>query len=219
VLTVLPILFGESSSYRMNDLFETRDTSGKTAIERLPAIVPGREVAVVQEFLRNNGVQPTPGLTTRTVRQTVEAMTEQFLAVRMWDLCGPGTLDVHGAGPTVQSAQMYETCTVEAAKAVQATLKLRGDEPEPEPEPEPVPPVPPEGVPPTALSGVEGWTEQQVAAWLRDVMQLGDVADAALAEGGVDGTFALMMDKDDWKEFGARGVKALKIVSQLKKLV
>ena len=139
----------------------------------------------------------------------------------MWDLCGSGTLDVHGAGPTVQSARMYETCTVEAAKAVQATLKLRGDEPEPEPETEPETepePTPPQGVPPTASSGVEGWTEQQVAAWLRDALKLGAVADAALEE-GVDGATAVEMDKEGWKELGASAVKAARIVAQLKKLV
>ena len=133
----------------------------------------------------------------------------------MWDLCGQGTLDVHGAGPTVQSAQMYETCTVEAAKAVQATLKLRDDEPETEPETEP---VPPEGVPPTASSGVEGWTEHQVAGWLRDVLKFEDVAQVA-TEQGVDGATATEMDKDDWKELGVTGFKAAKVVAQLKKLV
>ena len=50
-------------------------------------------------------------------------------------------------------------------------------------------------------------------------MKLGDVADAALAEGGVDGAAALMMDKEDWKELGASGVQASKIMSQLNKLV
>ena len=120
---------------------------------------------------------------------------------------------------------MFEACTVEAAKAVQATLRLRDDEPEPEPENEPEPeheaqpPGPPEGVPPTAAAGVHGWSEQQVAAWLRDVMQLADVADAALAEGGVDGAAALMMVREDWKELGASGVKAPRIVAQLGKLV
>ena len=113
---------------------------------------------------------------------------------------------------------MYETCTVEAAKAVQATLKLRGDEPEPEPEPEPVPPVPPEGVPPTAASGIHDWTEHQVAAWLRDVIELGDVAEVVVEE-RVDGATALVMDKDDWKELGASGVKASRIIAQLGKLV
>ena len=119
---------------------------------------------------------------------------------------------------------MFEACTVEAAKAVQATLRLRDDEPEPEPENEPEPeheaqpPGPPEGVPPTAAAGVHGWSEQQVAAWLRDVMQLADVADAAVEE-KVDGATALVMVREDWKELGASGVKASRIVAQLGKLV
>ena len=57
----------------------------------------------------------------------------------MWDLRGQGALDVHGAALTARPAQMFEACTVEAAKAVQATLRLRDDEPEPEPENEPEP--------------------------------------------------------------------------------
>ena len=66
---------------------------------------------------------------------------------------------------------------------------------------------------------VHNWSEQQLAVWLRDVMKLGDVADAALAEGEIDGAAALEMIRDDWIELGASGVKAAKIVSQLKKLV
>ena len=44
------------------------------------------------------------------------------------------------------------------------------------------------------------------------------MADKA-AEEGVDGATALVMDKDDWKELGASGVKASKIIAQLGKLV
>ena len=49
-------------------------------------------------------------------------------------------------------------------------------------------------------------------------MQLADVADAAVEE-KVDGATALVMDKDDWKELGAIGVKASRIVVHLGKLV
>ena len=49
-------------------------------------------------------------------------------------------------------------------------------------------------------------------------MKFDDVADAVLAE-GVDGAMVLEMDKDEWKELGTSGLKAAKIVSQLKKLV
>ena len=79
-------------------------------------------------------------------------------------------------------------------------------------------PVPPEGLPPTASSGVEGWTEHQVAGWLRDVLKFEDVAQVA-TEQGVDGATATEMDKDDWKELGVTGFKAAKVVAQLKKLV
>ena len=74
-------------------------------------------------------------------------------------------------------------------------------------------------MPPTVSSGVQDWSDQQVAGWLRDVMKLGNVADAVVAEGGVDGAAALMMIRDDWMELGASGLKASKIMSQLKKLV
>lgn len=80
------------------------------------------------------------------------------------------------------------------------------------------PPGPPEGVPPAQSSGVNTWSKEQLVAWLRDVQKLGDVADKA-AEEGVDGATALVMDKDDWKELGASGVKASKIIAQLGKLV
>lgn len=232
--TILPVLFGDTDSYgRMLDLFQTRDVDGRTAIERLPTVVPVQEVAVVEKFLRNHSVQPTAELATRTVRQTVEALTQQFLAVRMWDLCNQqqDTIDVHSAARSMAStaAEMYEACTVEAAKAVQETLKTRCEELEPEPEfelagggaragAEPKLDGPPDGVPPTAASGVHDWTEHQVAAWLRDVMKLGDVAEVVVEE-RVDGATALVMDKDDWKELGASGVKASRIVAQLGKLV
>ena len=74
-------------------------------------------------------------------------------------------------------------------------------------------------MPPTVSSGVQDWSDQQVAAWLRDVMKLGNIADAALVEGGLDGATTLEMVRDDWIELGASGLKAAKIVAQLKKLV
>eukprot|EP01043_Picozoa_sp_COSAG02_P010791 COSAG02_NODE_387_length_23294_cov_52.630610_13_plen_1964_part_00 len=72
-----------------------------------------------------------------------------------------------------------------------------------------------EALPP---SRVQNWSEEDLATWLRDVMKLETVANAMLAEGGVDGAAALMMDKDDWKSLGASGLKASKIMSQLSKL-
>ena len=49
-------------------------------------------------------------------------------------------------------------------------------------------------------------------------MKFEALAGVTLAE-GVDGAMAVEMDKDDWKELGASGVKASKIVAQLGKLV
>jgi hypothetical protein len=81
-------------------------------------------------------------------------------------------------------------------------------------EPEPEPALLPEGVP-SASSSLQDWNEEQFAAWLRDDMKLGDVADAA-ADEGVDGLTALEMEKDDWKLLGANGVKAAKIVAHIR---
>ena len=60
------------------------------------------------------------------------------------------------------------------------------------------------------------WSVLGVATWLRS-LDLPTVAEAASAE-GVDGATALEMDKDDWRELGAAGVKAAKIVGAVKKL-
>ena len=140
------------------------------------------------------------------------------------------------------AAEMYEACTVEAAKAVQETLKTRGEEenhqeedpqsgrgPEPEPQPEPeleltgagVQPKMEglsEGVPPTSASGVHGWSEEQVANWVRDVLKFEDVAQV-VTEQGVDGATATEMIRDDWVELRVSGFKAAKVVAQVNKLV
>ena len=60
------------------------------------------------------------------------------------------------------------------------------------------------------------WTAAQVEAWLTTEMGLPTVA--AAADGDVDGGTAIEMGKDDWKELGASGVKAAKLVSEIKKL-
>ena len=59
--------------------------------------------------------------------------------------------------------------------------------------------------------------QEQLAEWLRDVMKLEDIAKAATEE-EVDGATALEMLRDDWMELGAPGLKAAKVVAQLKKL-
>jgi hypothetical protein len=48
-------------------------------------------------------------------------------------------------------------------------------------------------------------------------MKLEDIAKAATEE-EVDGATALEMLRDDWMELGAPGLKAAKVVAQLKKL-
>ena len=71
-----------------------------------------------------------------------------------------------------------------------------------------------------ATSGAElqDWSDQQVAAWLRDVLKFEDVAQVVM-EQGVDGATATEMIRDDWVELGVSGFKAAKVVAQLKKLV
>ena len=49
-------------------------------------------------------------------------------------------------------------------------------------------------------------------------MKFEALADMASTE-GVNGAMEVEMDKDDWKELGISGLKAAKIISQLKKLV
>eukprot|EP01043_Picozoa_sp_COSAG02_P013247 COSAG02_NODE_526_length_20707_cov_11.431337_20_plen_613_part_00 len=213
--TILPVLFGDTDSYgRMLDLFQTRDDEGRTAIDRLPAVVPVQEVAVVEKFLLDHTVHPTSDLATRTVRQTVEALTQQFLAVRMWDLCNQqqDTVDVHGAGRSAASAaaEMHEACTVEAAKAVQETLKTRGEgelEPEleieiemvPEPESDAATASLPEGVPPTAPAPApapivtEEWST--VVEWLEATRLT--ICKDALAEAGYDDELVNVVEADD----------------------
>eukprot|EP01050_Picozoa_sp_SAG11_P019862 SAG11_NODE_3234_length_2594_cov_1.802405_1_plen_248_part_00 len=75
-----------------------------------------------------------------------------------------------------------------------------------EPEPEPEAPLP-----------LSQWTAERVEAWLSTVLALPAVAVAA-GSGGVDGSTAIEADKDDWKELGATGMQASKIVGAIKKL-
>jgi hypothetical protein len=166
--------------------------------------VPTQEVAVVEKFLLDQQIQPTAQLATRTVRETVELLTQQFLGVRMWDLCNAQqqvTVDVHGAAAASAGsaeAEMFEACTVEAAKAVHETLKVRAEEleeqvdTEPEPEPEPEPELaharaatpPPEGVPPptvqtqTIAQWLDGSGLGKCAAALEDYLEVIDLQEA-----------------------------------------
>ena len=96
----------------------------------------------------------------------------------------------------------------------------------PEPSPQPAEPedvaapdvVPSEPPEPTGdAPGVQAWSVADVHSWLRDVMQIPDVADAASAE-EIDGATALQLDKGDWKELGCAGLKAAKVMGALAKL-
>jgi len=61
------------------------------------------------------------------------------------------------------------------------------------------------------------WTVADVHRWLSEVMKLASVADAAQGE-EVDGAVACAMSNEDWKELGAAGLKAAKLVAALTKL-
>ena len=79
--------------------------------------------------------------------------------------------------------------------------------------------VPPES-PETNTSDaavVQAWSVADIHSWLRDVMQVPDVADSASAE-EIDGATALQLDKGDWKELGCAGLKAAKVMGALAKL-
>merc|ERR1711871_141827 len=96
VLTVLPILIGEKTDTGGMLDFSARDANGKTVLQRLPDIVPLNEAQVVQKFLLEHGLAPSPELSTRTVREVVTLLKSKFLCVHMWELCGMGQLDLHG---------------------------------------------------------------------------------------------------------------------------
>ncbi len=116
--------------------FSALDANGKTILQRLPDIVPINEAQVVRKFLLENGLAPSPELSTRTVREVVALLTEKFLCVHTWELCGDGQIDMHGAdvGPpgstlATHSASgeiyMFEQCTLRVAKATKETLARR----------------------------------------------------------------------------------------------
>eukprot|EP01052_Picozoa_sp_SAG31_P010786 SAG31_NODE_599_length_13649_cov_9.930775_15_plen_132_part_00 len=67
------------------------------------------------------------------------------------------------------------------------------------------------------LAPIYYWSGAQVEAWLVEELGLGKVAEAAGGE--VDGATAAEAEKDDWRELGATGMQAAKIVGALKKLL
>ncbi len=68
-----------------------------------------------------------------------------------------------------------------------------------------------------ATQHAAAWDCAKVAAWLRDTLQLLDVAEA-VAVAGVDGKSMLAMDKSAWKQLGASGLQSAKIAGEISKL-
>eukprot|EP01048_Picozoa_sp_COSAG05_P000363 COSAG05_NODE_9_length_39734_cov_180.598067_27_plen_1828_part_00 len=137
VLTVLPILLGEltGGGRSMHNFFNRRDVCGKNAIDRLPNAVPTVEIAIVDRYLRENNLQASPELATRTIRQTVESLVRETLRIDTWEFCGDGELDIHGSRAAAAAAaatadsegNMYEQCTAQVALAAQKTLEQRSE--------------------------------------------------------------------------------------------
>eukprot|EP01047_Picozoa_sp_COSAG01_P002145 COSAG01_NODE_55_length_31115_cov_105.202533_2_plen_1797_part_00 len=137
VLTIVPILLGEADGGGMRSFYD-RDSTGCTPLERLPTVVPGPELLKVRSFLREQGLEPTAELATRTVRETVELLAKEFLAIQAWEWCGDGTIDLHGVSSAIPSSPrpddgvetttdagifyMFEQCTKAVAAAAQGTL-------------------------------------------------------------------------------------------------
>ena len=128
-------LFGGAGTGGMLNFFAL-DANGKTILQRLPDFVPINEAQVVHKFLLEHGLTPSPELSTRTVREVVALLTDKFLCVHTWELCGDGQLDVHGAkasaahsGVATKSASgeiyMFEQCSLQVAKATTETLARR----------------------------------------------------------------------------------------------
>ena len=69
-----------------------------------------------------------------------------------------------------------------------------------------------------APSHLRDWSSQELGSWLSDAMNLPSLADAAMAE-AVDGATAGAMQNADWKELGASGLQAAKVVGALAKMV
>jgi len=61
------------------------------------------------------------------------------------------------------------------------------------------------------------WKVDKMATWVRENFMLPDVAAKVVSE-GVTGDIAAVMDKSDWSELGAQGLKATKIIAALRKM-
>jgi hypothetical protein len=63
---------------------------------------------------------------------------------------------------------------------------------------------------------IRDWSNAELVDWLRDVLGLAAVADGALRE-GIDGAMAAEMLRSDWIELGASGLKAAKIITEVRR--
>ena len=66
------------------------------------------------------------------------------------------------------------------------------------------------------IRGIREWTTAEIVAWLRDVLSLPMVADGALRE-AVDGSMAVEMQRSDWVELGASGLKSAKLITEVRR--
>ena len=61
------------------------------------------------------------------------------------------------------------------------------------------------------------WGAAAVRVWMTSILDLPELGAAAEGE-RIDGATAVEMDKDDWKELGATGLQAARLVGAVKKL-
>jgi hypothetical protein len=89
-------------------------------------------------------------------------------------------------------------------------MALSQPEPESEPEPEPEDAF--------LAQPIATWDVVAVRAWMTRVLDMPEELGAAAEGALVDGSTAVEMDKDDWKELGATGIQAARMVGAVKKL-
>ena len=68
----------------------------------------------------------------------------------------------------------------------------------------------------TAPQSIREWSSVELAEWLHGVLGLQSVAGNTLRE-GIDGAMAVEMVRSDWMELGASGVKAAKIITEVRR--
>jgi hypothetical protein len=63
---------------------------------------------------------------------------------------------------------------------------------------------------------IREWSSVELAEWLRGVLGFEAIAAVALRE-RIDGAMAIEMIRSDWIELGASGLKAAKIVTEVRR--